>query len=173
MGSAILPRMFRRALCLVVLTASAFAQSDGREPAPRFNAKSIAGQTYNNASLKGKIVLLQLWTTWCPYCRGEQPLVDQLTQEFAAKGLVVLAVDVGESKKKVKQYLQTSPRACPIVLNEDTNLPAMFATTQYPVYVVIDRDGNIAGIQRGAGGERALRQLLARGGMRAQEQAEE
>jgi thiol-disulfide isomerase/thioredoxin len=167
--------MFRRALCLLVLftTAAAFAQSDGREPAPRFNAKSMTGETYNNASLKGKVVLLQFWTTWCPYCRGEQPLVDKLTQEFAGKGLVVLAIDVGESKKKVKQYLQTSPRACPIVLNEDTNLPAMFATTQYPVYVLIDRDGNMAGIQRGAGGERMLRQLLARGGMRPQEEAEE
>lgn len=165
--------MLRRALSLLVLIAAAFAQSDGREPAPRFNAKSMSGETYTNASLKGKVVLLQFWTTWCPYCRGEQPLVDKLTQEFASKGLVVLAVDVGESKKKVKQYLQSSPRVCPIVLNEDTNLPAMFATTQYPVYVVIDRDGNMAGIQRGAGGERMLRQLLSRGGMRTQEQAEE
>jgi len=171
--------MFRRALCLLVLTAAAFAQSDGREPAPRFNAKSMTGEVYNNASLKGKVVLLQFWTTWCPYCRGEQPLVDKLTQEFGPKGLVVLAVDVGESKKKVKQYLQTSPRACPIILNEDTNLPAMFATTQYPVYVVIDRNGNMGGIQRGAGGERMLRGLLSRSGMgsddrpRASEEAEE
>lgn len=167
--------MFRCALCLIVVftTSAPFAQSDGREPAPRFNARSMGGETFNNASLKGKVVLLQFWTTWCPYCRGEQPLVDKLTQEFVSKGLVVLAIDVGESKKKVKQYLQTNPRACPIVLNEDTNLPAMFATTQYPVYVVIDRDGNMAGIQRGAGGERRLRQLLARGGMRAQEEAEE
>jgi thiol-disulfide isomerase/thioredoxin len=165
--------MFRRALGLLLLTAAAFAQSDGREPAPHFNAKSMTGETYNNASLKGKVVLLQFWTTWCPYCRGEQPLVDKLTQEFAGKGLVVLAIDVGESKKKVKQYLQTSPRNCPIILNEDTNLPAMFATTQYPVYVMIDRDGNMGGIQRGAGGERMLRQLLSRSGMRAQEEAEE
>jgi thiol-disulfide isomerase/thioredoxin len=165
--------MFRRALGLLLLTAAAFAQSDGREPAPHFNAKSMTGETYNNASLKGKVVLLQFWTTWCPYCRGEQPLVDKLTQEFAGKGLVVLAIDVGESKKKVKQYLQTSPRTCPIILNEDTNLPPMFATTQYPVYVVIDRDGNMGGIQRGAGGERMLRQLLSRSGMRAQEEAEE
>ena len=88
----ILPRMFRRALCLLVLTAAAFAQSDGREPAPRFNAKSLTGKSYNNATLKGKVVLLQFWTTWCPYCRGEQPLVDKLTQEFGPKGLVVLAV---------------------------------------------------------------------------------
>ena len=161
--------MFRRVLCLLLLTAAAFAQ---REPAPRFNAKSMTGEVYNNASLKGKVVLLQFWTTWCPYCRGEQLLVDKLTQEFGSKGLIVLAVDVGESKKKAKRYLEESPRSCPIILNEDTNLPAMFATTQYPVYVVIDRDGNMAGIQRGAGGERMLRQLLSRAGLPAQESEE-
>jgi hypothetical protein len=48
---------------------------------------------------------------------------------------------------------------------EDTNLAAMYAATSYPIYVVIDRDGNIAGTQRGAGGEEALRRLLARGGL--------
>lgn len=158
--------MFRRVLCLLLLTGAAFAQ---RETAPRFNAKSMTGEVYNNASLKGKVVLLQFWTTWCPYCRGEQPLVDKLTQEFGPKGLVVLAVDVGESKKKVRQYLQTSPRACPIILNEDTNLPAMFATTQYPVYVLIDRDGNVVDRQDGAGGERMLRRLLSRAGMHSEE----
>lgn len=167
--------MMRHALYLLIFlgAAAAFAQSDGPEPAPRFHAKSLVGDSYDNASLKGKVVLLQFWTTWCPYCRGEQPLVDQLTKEFSDKGLVVLAVDVGESKKKVKQYLQQSPRACPIILNDDTNLPAMFATTQYPVYVVIDRDGNMAGIQRGAAGERALRQLLSRAGMRSQKDGDE
>ena len=166
--------MFRlRALFLLLFVTTAFAGSDGHEPAPRFNAKSMTGESYNNASLKGKVVLLQFWTTWCPYCRGEQPLVDKLTHEFANQGLVVLAIDVGESKKKVKQYLESNPRSCPIVLNDDTNLPAVFATTQYPLYVVIDRDGNMAGIQRGAGGERMLRQLLSRAGIGAQNEAEE
>jgi thiol-disulfide isomerase/thioredoxin len=162
-----------RRLSLVVLLASfmfaaAIAQQrrdTPREPAPRFNAKSLDGERFTNDSIKGKVVLLQFWTTWCPYCRGEQPLVDSLTKEFAPKGLIVLAVDVGESKSKVKKYLEQSPRACRIVLTDDTNLAAMYAAKQFPVYVLIDSDGNIAGIQRGAGGERALRNLLARAGL--------
>lgn len=95
----------------------------------------------------------------------DQPDVDRITQEFADKGLVVLAVDVGESKRKVKQYLDGSTRACKIVLNEDTNLAAAFATRSFPRYVVIDREGYIAGDQRGAGGERALRVLLRKAGL--------
>ena len=128
------------------------------------------GERFNNESTKGKVVLLDFWTTWCPYCREEAALVDSLNHEFAAKGLLVLAVDVGESKKKVKKYLEQNPRTSKVVLTEDTNLAAMYQATVYPIYVVIDRDGNVVGTQRGAGGERALRNLLRRAGLRPDEQ---
>ena len=120
------------------------------------------GQNSTNESIKGKIVLFEFWTTWCGYCVGEAPFVDQIAQEFKDQRLVVLAVDVGESKKTVKKYLEAHPRTCPIVLMEDTNLAAMYEATVYPIYVLIDRDGYIAGTQRGAAGEMALRRFLRR-----------
>lgn len=143
--------------------------SDAREPAPRFSAKTLTGEKFSNDSLKGKVVLLQFWATWCKYCRGEQEMVDDIDKEFAGKGLVVLAVDVNESKKRVKQYLADNPRTCRIVLTDDTNLAAMFAAKSYPIYVAIDRDGNVAGIQRGAAGEGALRSLLSKAGLESEE----
>jgi thiol-disulfide isomerase/thioredoxin len=154
---------------LILAGLSAWAGSDEQGPAPRFHAKTITGETFSNDSVKGKVVLLQFWTTWCPYCRREQSLIDDLNQEYGDKGLVVLAIDVGESKKKVKKYLEENPRTCRIVLNEDTNLAAMYAASSYPVYVVIDREGKIAGVQRGAGGEMALRSLLGRAGLESSE----
>jgi len=159
--------ILRRAAGTAVVLASlfAFAGSDDGEPAPRFRARTLSGESYTNESVKGKVVLLQFWTTWCPYCRREQPLVDDLQKEFSGKGLVVLAIDVGESKKTVKRYLADHPRSCSIVLNEDTNLAAMYAANAYPIYVVIDKDGNISGTQRGAAGERGLRRLLREAGI--------
>jgi thioredoxin-related protein len=88
-----------------------------------------------------------------------------VAKEFADKGFLVLAVDAGESKKTVKQYLAKSPRAVPIVLMENTNLAAMFSATSYPLYVLVDADGKIAGELRGARGERALRNLLRKAGL--------
>jgi len=152
-------------LALALSALCAFAGSDDGEPAPRFHAKTLTGETFTNESVKGKVVLLQFWTTWCPYCRGEQTLVDDINHEFADKGLVVLAIDVGESKKTVRKYLADHPRSCRIVLNDDTNLAAMYAANVYPIYVVIDREGDIAGTQRGASGERGLRHLLRRAGL--------
>ena len=57
-------------------------------------------------------------------------------------------------------------------MTEDTNLAAMYQATVYPIYVVIDRDGFIVGTQRGAGGEEALRQLIARAGIESPEDSD-
>jgi thiol-disulfide isomerase/thioredoxin len=156
--------MYKR-LFFALLIAFITCSAADNEAAPRFNAKTTSGEKFSNASVKGKVVLLQFWTTWCPYCRNEQKIVDQLQQEFADRGLIVLAVDVGEGKKKVQKYLEENPRLCRIVLTEDTNLAAMYAANNYPIYVVIDRDGNIAAEQKGAGGERSLRAMLRRAGL--------
>jgi thiol-disulfide isomerase/thioredoxin len=138
---------------------------DALQKAPNFWAKTIDGDRHTNDTLKGRVVLVQFWTTWCQYCRRDQASVENIMEEFKDKGLIVLAVDVGEPKKKVRKYLEDSPRSCKIVLMEDTNLAAMFATHAYPVYVIIDREGNLAGRQNGASGEGGLRRLLAKAGM--------
>lgn len=153
------------ACATLFLLGAILAEATSKEVAPRFKAKSLDGETFNNASIKGKVVLLDFWTTWCGYCVQEASIVDKLNTEFSDKGLVVLAVNVGESKKMVKKYLEQHPRTSKVVLTDDTNLAAMYAATVYPIYVVIDREGNVVGNQRGAGGEDALRDLLANGGL--------
>ena len=152
-----------------LIALCAFAGDETGQPAPRFRAKSTAGDQFNNASVKGKVVLFEFWTTWCQYCEQEAELVDNIGKEFSAKGLIVLAIDVLEPDQKVRKYLADHPRTVPIVLTKDTNLAAMYNAQVYPIYVVIDRDGNIAGEQRGAAGERGLRRLLKRAGIESEE----
>lgn len=143
------------------------------EPAPGFNAKTLTGEVFNNKNLLGKVVLIEFWATWCPYCRQDEEPVDQLVMEYAKDGLVVLAVDVAESKKIVKAYLERNPRRAKVVLMEDTNLAAMFAAKRFPLYVALDRDGRVAGEQKGSGGDRALRNLLHRAGLESGAGADE
>ena len=146
-------------------SSALLANTKPKEPAPRFNAKATNGETFSNTSIKGKVVLLEFWTTWCGYCKAEAALVEKISHEYTDKDLLVLAIDVGESKKTVKKYLEQYPRTCRIVLTEDTNLAAMYQANVYPIYVVIDREGNVAGTQRGAGGEDALRALITKAGL--------
>ena len=135
------------------------------EPAPKFHGKTMDGEKFDNESLKGQVVLLQFWTTWCPVCKGDQHAVDTIVRDYADKGLIVLAVDVAESRKKVRKYLEDSPRSPKIVLTEDTNLCAIFEARSFPLYIVIDKRGNISARQNGGGGESALRRLLAKAGL--------
>jgi thiol-disulfide isomerase/thioredoxin len=158
---------------MMAFTLGALAADEIGQPAPRFHAKTTTGAQFNNTSVKGKVVLFEFWTTWCKYCEGEAEVVDEIAKEFADKGLIVLAVDVLESDQTVKRYLADHPRSIPVVLTKDTNLAAMYNAKSYPIYVVIDRDGNIAGEQRGAAGETGLRQMLKRAGLETKEAQQE
>ena len=152
---------------LALLPGGAMARS--LDAAPHFVARTLDGERLTSDSLKGKVVLIEFWATWCTYCKKDEPAVEKIVREFAKDGLVVLAVDMGEPKRKVKKYLENSPRSCKIVLAEDTTLAAICNAQSYPLYVLIDRDGNIAGRQNGSAGEGALRRFLRRAGLGSEE----
>ena len=156
-------RVLHGLLTLVVLCALARADTGG--PAPQFTAQTLDGETFTNASLSGRVTLLQFWATWCPVCRSDEPAVDNIERMFAGSGLVVLAVDVGESEATVRTYLQANPRSCRVVVNDARGLAARFGVHGYPYYVLIDSRGNIAGIQSGSGGEASLQHLVSRAGL--------
>jgi thiol-disulfide isomerase/thioredoxin len=110
-------------------------------------------------------VLIQFWTTWCQYCRRDAEPVDVLVNEFGNSGFVVLAVNVGEAKRKVRSFLEQNPRKAKIVLMEDTNLAAVFEARSYPKYVLLNREGRVVTHQNGSGGEAALRSMLRKVGL--------
>jgi thiol-disulfide isomerase/thioredoxin len=164
--SSSMNRILHGLLTLMVLCV--LVRADTRGPAPQFTAQTLDGETFSNASLSGRVTLLQFWTTWCPVCRGDQSAVDNIESMFAGQGLVVLAIDVGESEATVKTYLQGNPRSCRVVVNDGRSLAARFGVHGYPHYVLIDSQGNIAGTQSGGGGEASLQRLLRRAGLSLQ-----
>lgn len=134
-------------------------------PGLRFRAATLDGDELTSESLQGKTVLVQFWTTWCPHCRRDQSPVDSITQDFEDKGLVVLAVDVDESRSTVTKYLKQNPRSCHIVLAKNTDLSTLFPPASFPTYVLIDRNGRMVGTKKGELGEEGLRKLLSRAGL--------
>jgi len=135
----------------------------------KFKAKTIDGESFSTESVRGKIVLIQFWATWCPYCKSDAPAVDKLLREFKEQNLEVLAVNMGESKRTIAKFLTQNPRACKIVMLEDTNLAAWFGPRGYPYYAALNRNVTQVGEQRGAGGERSLRHLLRQAGIKTED----
>jgi thiol-disulfide isomerase/thioredoxin len=138
------------------------------KPAPEFRVKSLGGETFDSASLKGKTVLLDFWATWCAPCRKGMPTLEKIHQEFKDKGLVVLGLSVDEERETVEKYLTTAKVTYPVALTADTDVVPMFQVNAFPTYVVIDRDGNVAAYQVGSWGEAALREALAKAGLKAE-----
>jgi cytochrome c biogenesis protein CcmG/thiol:disulfide interchange protein DsbE len=131
--------------------------------APQFSVATLDGGTVSNSSYSGQLLLLQFWTTWCPYCHRDQPALDNIQAAYAGKGLAVLAIDVGEDEATVQKYLQANPRSCQIALDKNRSAASSFGAGGFPHYVLIDQKGNIAGMASGAGGEAPLRHLVSRG----------
>jgi hypothetical protein len=93
--------------------------------------------------------------------------MEKIHQEFKANGLVVLGLNVGEDRGTVEKFLKTAKVNYPIALTGDSDVVPAFEVTAYPTYVVIDREGNIAAYQVGSAGEAALRETIAKGGIKA------
>ena len=152
--------MKRRAWLALTAASPLMAVKPPREPMPRFQAKSLDGQVYTRENLKGKVVLLQHWATWCGYCRKDEPAVEQILKDHAKDGLIVLAINAAEPKAKVLDYLKEHPRTAKIVLTPETNLARIFEGSGVPAYILIDRESNVAAMQPGSGGLMALREML-------------
>lgn len=150
-------------IVLTLVALCGFGRAD--RPAPNFTAQTLDGERIGNASMSGRYVLVQFWATWCPYCRKDQPAVDNIQRRFSDQGLLVLAVNDGESEGAVRDYLRQHPRSCRVALDEGKVISRRFGKHGVPYYVLINREGRIAGTQDGAGGEQSLVSLLNRGGL--------
>jgi len=130
-----------------------------------FKLKSVAGKEISLQDLKGNFVLLDFWATWCGPCRHDLPAVEKLHQEFRSKGLVVLGVNGGEDSETVSQFLRTSKLSYPVLLTSDNDVMQSYSVTAFPTVVLLDADGKIVFYHVGAGGEKALRESLAKLGL--------
>ncbi len=130
-----------------------------------FTAKTIDGQVYTEEATKGKVLLLQFWATWCPHCMADQAPLNRIYSDFADRGLVVLAVDVGEPANVVQKFLERNPRSCPIMMQKDTDLGSLRTSKGVPNYVLVDRGGNVVGSRSGELGDAGLRSFLRKAGL--------
>src|SRR5262249_24589852 len=120
------------------------------------------GKSYNLSSLKGKVVLLDFWTSWCGPCRQAMPALETINREYTDRGLVILGIDAGEDRQTVENFLKTTPASYPVALSTESDILSAFKVTAYPTYVLIDANGKIVAYQTGFSGEPGLRNILAR-----------
>jgi peroxiredoxin len=116
-------------------------------PAPRAAAPALAlpdldGRSVSLASLRGDVVLLYFWATWCPYCRRELPTtVEELARRYRDRRLTVLAVNIEEGRDKVLPWVRQHGITMPVLLDTDGEVTSEYRVTATPTAVLVDREG--------------------------------
>ena len=114
------------------------------KPAPDFTLKNLAGENVSLTGLRGKVVLLNFWATWCPPCREEIPSMVKLNQAMAGKPFQMLAVSIDEGgKKAVEAFYQRVGATLPTLLDTNQEVGARYGITGVPETFLIDPKGVI------------------------------
>ena len=104
----------------------------------------LAGGTLSLAELRGQVVVLDFWATWCPPCRRELPRLDALNAELARRGGRVLAVSIDEDRENVDRFARRYGLKLPIVLDGPNGVARELDLQDVPLTLVLDRDGQVA-----------------------------
>lgn len=113
-------------------------------PAPDFTLKDLAGREGKLSELRGKVVVLNFWATWCPPCREEIPSMMRLNQAMAGKPFQMVAVSIDEGgQAAVEGYFKQSGTALPALLDTDQKVSKRFGLTGVPETFIIDKKGVI------------------------------
>lgn len=114
-------------------------------PAPDFQLKNLQGSLVRLSTLRGQPVVLHFWATWCPHCLSEMPLLESASRDLSARGAQVLAINLGEPRKKVQRYARDHGLNFIILLDTRGKAAQAFGVVGLPATVVIDREGRVAG----------------------------
>jgi peroxiredoxin len=118
------------------------AQEGG--PAPDFALRDLGGQEIRLSSLRGKVVLLNFWATWCPPCREEIPSMVKLNRVMAGKPFQMLAVSIDQGgKPAIEAFFKESKSTLPALLDSDGAVGKIYGITGVPETFVIDTKGVI------------------------------
>jgi peroxiredoxin len=133
--------------CFWILTPVNAASIQGK--APNFTLKSNSGKNVKLSELRGQVILLNFWASWCGPCRQEMPLLEKLQKRYSALGFTVLGVNVEEDPSKAKTLLKDISVSFPILFDTQNKVSKQYKVSAMPSTVMIDRDGNMRYLHKG------------------------
>ena len=111
--------------------------------APDFHLKNLDGQVVSLSDFRGKPVLINFWASWCGPCREEMPYLQQVYDEWTGKGLVLLAIDIGETPAAINKFFVENNLSLLVLLDSDKQVGQEYGITGVPETFLIGRDGRI------------------------------
>jgi peroxiredoxin len=141
-------RVFLGAM-LTIYAASSVEAATVSGPAPDFTLKSQDGSNIKLSELRGQVVMVNFWASWCGPCRQEMPLLEQLYQRYQPMGFTLLGVNVEEDSSAANKVLKEIPVSFPILYDSRNSVSESYQVRAMPSTFLIDRDGNIRYLHKG------------------------
>jgi peroxiredoxin len=139
--------LFFIALLLLCLAWSVAAEDI--QQAPDFTLTDANGQSVTLSDLRGQVVMINFWASWCGPCREEMPLLEQIHQRYEALGFTLLGVNVEEDPTNGQAFLQERPVSFPVLYDSKNSISKLYEVIAMPSTVLIDRQGNIRYLHHG------------------------
>jgi peroxiredoxin len=140
-------------------TSAAVGLAEGNI-APDFTLKNIDGSEVKLSDYRGKIVVLNFFGVWCPWCVKEMPGFINVYNDYKDKNAELLVVDVGDTKSKLLDYLKTNNFIIKPVIDDGQQVSNLYRISGYPTTYIIDGQGVTKRISRGYMDENNLRTIL-------------
>jgi peroxiredoxin len=143
MGAAII------AAALLHAFAGTAARAAQPAPAPDFVLPAMDGTELRLSELKGQVVMVNFWATWCGPCRQEMPLLQQLQLKYEPLGFTLVGINVEPDSAGARTWLQKAPVTFPILFDRQNQVAERFGVQGMPSSVFIDRTGKVRHVHRG------------------------
>lgn len=134
------------AFLFIALTAHALAPG---ETPPAIDMPDQAGKQVDLNALKGKVVLIDFWASWCGPCREEMPVLEALHKKYASQGLVIVGINIDNNPKKMNNFLKGNPASFRIVHDRKLNVAAKYEPATMPSSYFVGRGGKIRYVHEG------------------------
>ena len=135
--------------------ASTHAANPGT-PAPPFALSTASGETVALAALRGRVVYVDFWASWCAPCRRSFPWMNAMQARYAGEGLVVVGVNVDKRRVDAQRFLRDTPASFAVVYDAEGATPSAYDVRGMPSSYLIDRRGNVAAVEEGFHDERRV-----------------
>jgi|GEM_PF-849659 len=144
--------LFLCACCFCLASGRQLAAPDlmAGQDAPDFTLNDLGGNPVQLSSLRGQVVLVNFWATWCGPCRAELPDLAAVYSKHQAEGLTVLGVDDGEQAEAVSGFLKNNYIPYPVLLDSNQRVARTYRVSAIPTTFVVDRRGTVRAVLSGS-----------------------
>jgi peroxiredoxin len=120
-----------------------------RTAPPHFSGSTIDTRRVSMGDLRGKVVLMNFWATWCAGCRPEMPVLERLHRELVPQGLAVIGINAREGREAIRRYASELGLTFPLVLDPDGKINAQYGVVGLPTTFLVGRDGRAVALAVG------------------------